>query len=124
MTIHEAISRIDSEYENSYSPERKIADLSRLDGLIKKNIIDKHEGGEGVSFKGYDENTPADTMLLVPEPFSDIYVFWLQAWIDYRNGDIDKYNNAIAMYQSLYDAYHSDYHGAHLPKSKTKLKFW
>ncbi len=123
MTIHEAISRIDNEYENTYSPEQKKAYLSRLDWLIKNNIIDKHQGGADVEFNGYDDNTPEDTVLLVPEPFTDIYIFWLQAWIDYWNGDYDKYNNTISIYQSVYDSFRNDYNSKHMPLGTT-LKVW
>ena len=124
MTIHEVLSRIDNEYPNDYPPERKIEYISRLDWNIKNNIIDKHEGGDGVSFSGYDINTPEDTVLIVPDAFADMYIFWLQGWIDYWNGDYKRYNNAIAMYQTIYEAFSNDYHSKHLPNRNAKLRLW
>ena len=46
MTIIEAINRIDELKPNSYTYLEKIGWLSKLDGTIKKNIIDTHEDGD------------------------------------------------------------------------------
>ena len=48
MTIMEAINRIDAIKPNGYPQLEKIRWLSTLDGNIKANIIDTHEGGEKV----------------------------------------------------------------------------
>ncbi len=123
MTIIEAINAIDDLYPNTYSREKKIAQLSKLDGVIKRDIIDKHEGSDEVTFTGYDENTPLDTVLLVPAPYDDVYVFWLQTWIDYWNGEIGRYNNSTSMYKSAYSAYERAYNREHMPK-ETKIKYF
>ena len=122
MTIIEAINTIDALYPNTYSPEQKIAQLSKLDGVIKRDIIDKHEGSEGVTFNGYDENTPNDTVLLVPAPYDEVYIFWLQTWIDYWNGEIGRYNNSTSMYKSAYSNFERAYNREHMPK-ETKIKY-
>ena len=36
---------------------------------IKIEIIDTHEGGEGVRFEPYGDTTPRGTVLLVPFPW-------------------------------------------------------
>lgn len=124
MTIIEAINTIDKLCEgNGYSQEKKIAWLSKLDGVIKKNIIDKHEGSEDVTFNGYDANTPLDTVLLVPDPYDEVYIFWLQSWIDYWNGEIGKYNNSTSMYEAAYENFARAYNRQYMPK-QTKLKFF
>ena len=50
MTIIEAIHRINTVKPNSYDQALKIKWLSTLDGIIKKEIIDTHEGAENVVF--------------------------------------------------------------------------
>ena len=50
MKIIEAIDTIDAQKHNTYSYREKVAWLSRLDGMIKRLIIDTHEGGENVIF--------------------------------------------------------------------------
>jgi hypothetical protein len=123
MTIIEAINTIDALYPNTYSPEQKKAQLSKLDGVIKRDIIDKHEGSEEITFNGYDENTPQDTVLLVPAPYDDIYIFWLQMWIDYWNGELARYNNSTAMYKTAYSNFERAYNREHMPKA-TKIKYF
>jgi hypothetical protein len=123
MTIIEAINTIDALYPNTYSPEQKIAQLSKLDGVIKRDIIDKHEGSEGVTFNGYDENTPNDTVLLVPAPYDEVYIFWLQTWIDYWNGEIGRYNNSTSMYSKAYSNFERAYNREHMPK-ETKITYF
>jgi hypothetical protein len=44
---------------------------------------------------------------------------WLEAHIDYANGEYDKYNNAILMYQAAYNAYANYYNRNRMPKGTT-----
>lgn len=115
MKIIEAISRTDALMHNTYSQNDKVQWLSDLDNDIKQQIIDNHEGGQSVSFTGYDANTPMDTVLLVPAPHDIIYLRWLEAQIHYHNGEYDKYNNAIIMYNTAFDAYQKHYTRTHKP---------
>lgn len=123
MKIREAITQIDSLKHNTYSIKEKIAWLSRLDGMIKRLVIDTHEDGEDITFTGYDDSTDQETELLVPAPFDEMYIRWLEAQIDYANGEYDKYNNSILMYQVTYDGYARYYNRNHMPKGK-KIKFF
>ena len=123
MKIIEAINRIDSLKHNTYSQNDKVAWLSRLDSKVKNLIIDTHDGGEDVTFTGYDDSTDLNTELLVPAPFDEIYLRWLEAQIDYHNGEYDKYNNAILMYQTAYDGYANHYNRNHMPKG-TAIKYF
>ena len=123
MKIIEAITQIDGLKHNTYSEVEKIGWLSRLDGMVKRLIIDAHEGGEEITFTGYDANTDLQTELLVPSPFDEMYIRWLEAQIDYANGEYDKYNNSILMYQTVYDGYANYYRRNHMPKGR-KIKFF
>ena len=115
MKIIEAIDTIDHQKHNTYSYREKVAWLSRLDGMIKRLIIDTHEGGEDVIFEGYTENTDPTTEMLVPSPFDEVYIRWLEAQIDYANGEYDHYNNSVMMYQTAYDGFRNWYNREHLP---------
>lgn len=123
MTILEAIHKIDTVKPNSYTQPEKIKWLSTIDGIIKREIIDTHEGGEGVVYEGYDDDTDLDTMLLVPIPYDDIYIRWLEARIDFANGEYGKYNNSLIAYNDAYDLFRNYYNRSHMPKGKT-LKFF
>lgn len=118
MTIFEAISRIDAVKPNSYSQQEKVNWLSTLDGIIMTEIIDTHEGSKNVTFNGYDANTALTTKLLVPAPYDEVYLFWLESKIDYWNGELGKYNNSVLMYNTAYNAYEKFYNRTHMPIGK------
>ena len=123
MTIMEAIHRINTVKPNSYDQALKIKWLSTLDGIIKKEIIDTHEGGEDVAFTGYTEESNLLTNLLVPDPYDDIYIRYLEMQIDYANGEYGKYNNSKVMYNETYSAFKKFYNRTHMPKGE-KFKFF
>ena len=123
MKIMEALYRIDEVKPNSYSQSEKIKWLSSLDGIVKSEIIDTHEGGTDVEFKGYDVDTDLNTDMLVPFPYDDIYLRYLEMQIDYANGEYGKYNNSITMYNTAYLAFEKYYNRTHLPKAKEFTHF-
>ena len=115
MTIIEAIHTIDSLKHNTYSQNDKIRWLSKLDSMAKRLVIDTHEGGESVTFTGYNADTDLDTEMLIPEPFDEAYLRWLEAQIDYANGEYNKYNNSIDMFNTAWNAYKNYYNRNHMP---------
>lgn len=123
MKIKEAINLIDMQKHNTYSQGEKIGWLSKVDGMVNRLIIDTHEGGDAVQFSGYDDKTDPETELLVPAPFDGMYVRWLETMIDYTNGEYEKYNNSMLMFQSEYDTYANYYNRNHMPKGR-KIKFF
>lgn len=115
MTIIEAINQIDELKPNSYPQSQKVKWLSTLDGLVKRLIIDTHEGAESVTFNGYTDEIPIGTELLVPAPYDEIYLRWLESKIDYSNGEYARYNNTAAAYQAEFDTYRNYYNQTHTP---------
>ena len=120
MKIMDAINTVDALKFNTYTQGDKVEWLSRLDSMVKRQVIDTHEGGEAVPFAGYTDATPLDAELLVPAPYDEMYLRWLEAQIDYHNGEYDKYNNAIIMFNTTFEAYKSYYNGTHKPVSHGK----
>ena len=116
MTIIEAINRIDAVNPNNYSQSNKIQWLAVLDGIIKNEIIDTHEGGEDIVFHEYNDDTPLDTELLAPDPYSEVYIYFLESRIHYENEEFAKYNNATAMYNTAFNKYMNYYNRTHMPK--------
>lgn len=123
MKIIDAISKIDSIKPNNYSQDDKIHWLSTLDGLVKEEIIDAHDGRDDVKFEGYNDNTDLYTEMLVPAPYDDIYIYWLEGRIDYANGEYGKANNSLSMYSTTYTAFERWYNRNHMPIGQ-KFKFF
>ena len=120
MKINEAINRLDALKANTYNQPEKIEWLSRVDSMVKKQIIDTHEGGEAVSFTGYNEDTDPQTELLVPAPFDELYLRFMEAQIDYHNHEYEGYNNAIMLFNTAFQTYADHYNQHHMPVSHGK----
>ena len=118
MTIIDAINRADRLKPNTYSQQDKVRWLSNLDGVVKREIIDTHEGGEDVIFEGYNDETLLTTELLIPAPYDEVYVRYLEMQIDYANGEYAKYNNSAAAYNTAFSAFEKYYNRDHMPRSK------
>ncbi len=101
---------------NTYTAAEKAVWLSKLDAMVMEQIIKPHEGGEEVTFSGYTGDTDGQTCLLVPEPYDEMYLRWLEAQIHYCNGEFTRYNNAITLFNTEYISYAASYARKHLPK--------
>jgi hypothetical protein len=123
MTILEAIGRTDDLKPNNFTELDKIRWLSELEWIVKRKVIDTHEGGENIIFNGYDETTNTEDVLIVSAPHDDIYLKWLEAKIDYHNGEYVKYNNSSVAFNNAYSEFANCYNRLHKPK-QTKLKFF
>lgn len=123
MTIMDSINRIDSLKPNRYEQSEKIKWLSTLDERIMNDIISTHEDAKVESFHGYTDETSLTTELLAHAPYDEMYLYWLEAQIDYWNGEYAKYNNSIEMFNTAYKAFESHYNRTHMPKGK-KFRFF
>lgn len=123
MKILEAISRVDDLIPNTYTQVEKIRWLSHVDGVVRSTIIDLYEGAPLEPFKGYGENVSGDTVLVVPYPYDELYLRWLEAQIHYYNGEMDRYNNAIILYKDLLEGFREYFHGNNKPLSRCGNRF-
>ena len=104
MTISEALRQLDGLKHNTYTREEKLGWLSQLDTMIYTQVLCSLTP-QLPPFTGYDPDTPVEQALLVAAPFDQMYLRFLEAQIDYHNGEIEKYNNAITLFDSLYAAF-------------------
>lgn len=115
MTLCEALDRIDALKPNAFSKAEKVAWISQLEGRVKEEILDAHEGPERV-FHGYTDMTDGSTPLLVDGPFAELYVYYVSAMIDYYNRETVAYNNGMDLFNALYAEYFAFYNRRHMPK--------
>lgn len=115
MTIIEAINRTDNMRPNVYDQMTKIEWLSQLDGQVKA-LYDGYQGAERSAFQGYGPQTPMETVLLIQPPYDGIYLKWLEAQIERSNGEIERYNEAITLYNTEFQAFANAYSRSHMAK--------
>lgn len=125
MTIAEAIARADELKPNVFASNIKKDWLSDLDSTVMIEIIRTHEGDEEYSgFAGYDDGTDGSTVLLAPEPYSDMYVLWLISKIDYYNGEFDRYSNTAAEFNAKYRDFADFWNRTHTPKGVHYMNYY
>ena len=104
MNIQEALDFADGLKPNMMPAQMKIAFLQEIDQLIYKEILLKHEHTEEQEvLPEYDTDTDRGTELLVPDPYSMLYPYWLMSKIDLQNLEMDKYNNDRALFENAYN---------------------
>lgn len=118
MKILDAINKFDSLVYNDFPQQDKIKWLSTMDGLVKREIIDFYN--QKVEWKPYTSETDlATTDLLVPEPYDEIYMTYLEMQVHRYMQEYAKYNNAAELYTEMYSRYAADYartHEATMPR--------
>lgn len=116
MTLIEAINRFDTLHPNVIPPEEKVRLISLLDGRIKLEIIDTHEGGESVSFTPYEAPQSYNAELLIPYPWDDLYIKYLAAEVDLMSNDTDRYQVSAEVFNDVYNKFRAWYNRTHMPK--------
>ena len=117
MTMGEMIDRVDCLCCNAFSREEKVGWLARLEWMLKRNILDTHEGG--LTFQEPGENVP----LTAPEGFEGMYLHWLQAQIDLHSGEPERYNASISLFNTEYAAFESWYNRSYPPKGAGRFRW-
>ena len=121
MTLSEAIARADFSKPNIIPTAEKIDWINAVEQNIKSEIIDPRADADKAEFNGYNE-TMLNRELIAPAPYSEMYVKWLEAQIDYRNDEIASYNNAIAIYNTLMGEFRNYYNKRHITSKNVALK--
>lgn len=115
MTIQKAVDTAKELKPHKYSDDQVIEWLSDLDQLLYKEIISKHEGHDIEEPAAYSATIDMDKELIVPEPYSEVYIAHLYAKIDFFNGDMNRYNNSMLMYNSKFNDYTSWFNRTYMP---------
>ncbi len=90
MTAREVLQQVDTLLPNQYTTEQKLHWLHRAEGFA-------------ATFAGGTLPTEMQetTALAVRAPFSELYRHYVEAQIHYCNGELERYNNAIALWNGL-----------------------
>lgn len=96
MTVQEAIEFTDRVKPNSFTDEDKTRWLSDCEGMVQTQVFLLAP----VDFITYEWPGSKDYKLLVNPPFDKLYLSYMQAMIDYHNGEYGKYQNTMTKFNS------------------------
>ncbi len=117
MTIAEVIAKA-----SQYRPNNKAEDsdiirwINEVDSRIKTDIYDAYL--VPCFYIPYDMGTPTSKVLMAPVGFDRLYEYWVNASIDYLQGDTERYNQNIALFNELFEEYSGYCARNMLPKHK------
>lgn len=100
MKIIEIIERVDETRPNAFSEKVKLQWLSELEGKIAADVM--MMGIQEIRTLEYKHPDSLETEPLVSYPHQDMYAYWLEAKIDYANGEYSKYQNSMEMFNQHY----------------------
>ena len=109
MILQEAIASTDSLVPNTFNQTEKQRWVRDFDHLIYNTLISKYPGAPKVEFTDYNP----ETELLIEEPYSDVYIVYLESQIYRYLGEIARYNNAILSVERKLDTYRKHYNETH-----------
>ena len=121
MTIQEAIDRADEMKANMMAPGLKIKQLTIIEQLIWEEVVMRHEHPAELDTRPvYTEETDPTTKLIVPDPYSDVYVDWLLTQIDRQNQEDARYNVDRAHFENSYDTMKTWWTRTHMPRQQVR----
>lgn len=123
MKIRECIDTFDRLNPNQYDEDTKVAWLSSLDARIYEDIILTHEGSEEISYTPYSsENIMQE--LLVPAPYAEVYIAYLNLKVDEADKETARYNNSLTLFNAYYDGFDGYWNRTHRLKPVGQYNIW
>lgn len=116
MKIKDAISNVRALSGNAVDDNTLCRWLSELDGRL---MLDFYKGSEWMS---YSLPQDEDHELLVPFPWDELYVHYLEAMVYYSNGEFDRYRNSYEMFNKKEMDYRQWYARNQLPITQEALQ--
>lgn len=104
MMLQKAIDYVDEVKPNAFSTAVKVRWINQIEGRLALEIflMSTEEAAE------LEYGTSAEELakkLLVDNPYDDVYTWWLQAQIDLANGEYDRAQNTMAMFNSAWSTF-------------------
>lgn len=122
MTINEAIQKLRDIKPTQFGNDVLVGWLSDVEQKIFLENIVWHEQTNGTPPWPYHPEQDLDTKLLIPEPYSGVYIRYMEAQIDYYNGEYVRYANSMTMYNVALSEFVDFYNRTHMPEQKTFVR--
>lgn len=101
MKIKKLFRYVDSVKPNAFSDEDKLVWLNEIEDRVQLDVMLRWPG-EVVQYSLPEDE---ETELLLEPPHTAVYRYWLQAMIDFENGEYDKYQNTSEMYNEAWNTF-------------------
>ena len=123
MTLADALAALERSRPGILSSAEAINEISALDKILYCHLFKPRSKKYAGAFAGYDGSTPGTTALLLPDEYSEIYVYKLESQADYVSGEIERYNCSASLFNSRLDEFVKHYAGTHRRRKKFDWRF-
>ena len=120
MTLQEALDQLDELKPNMMSRKLKVKYLSEIEQLIYDEIVTRHEHDPELGKPAYTEDTDPGTVMLIPDPYSMVYVYWLMTKVDIQTQEDARYNIDRMHFENAYNTMSDWYTREHMPISRVR----
>ena len=98
MTVAQVIQAVDAVKPNAFSNEEKTRWLNEVEGMVQTEVL--LFASEEVITYSYEQDK--DVELLAQPPHDKLYPAYLEARVDYANGEYEKYQNTMQMFNAFF----------------------
>ena len=101
MTIETCMELVDGMMPNRAPRAVKLRFLGEIEGKVRVELL----GEEPPVQPLFREDTPAETVLSVPQPYDQLYWQYLLAMLSHTLGDTARFENAASLFNASYQSY-------------------
>ena len=116
MTLSEVMTRVDEIKPNAFSNEVKTSWMNEVEGMVQTEVFLFNH----VDVVQYSYEEDKDKTLLVAPPHDKLYAPYLEARIDYANGEYNKYQNTMQLFNQFYGEFMRWYADTYRPADAYK----
>lgn len=112
MTPYDVFQRVNEVRPHQYDETWLLGSLLRLENMI----LDEVQHRETLP------DISMDTVLSVPMQYAAVYEQWIMSQIDLADGEIDRYNTDVMVFNAQYTEYAAWYRRNNLPPQGEQIK--
>ena len=101
MTLFDVIKTVDDIKPNAFLNNTKTAWINEVEGLVQTEVLLLSPS----SVISYNFDSDSNVQLLVKPPHGKIYWTYLSAMIDFANGEYNKYQNSMQLFNTYFGEY-------------------
>ena len=116
MTLNEILTNVKELKPNQFEDKVLLEWINTIEGKVENEVLCMREEDERIKalgYKKYTEETDRRTELLVPDPYTDLYRYYLFAMIDLTNEETDRYANDMLMFNNSWTEFANYWYRTH-----------
>lgn len=121
MKVGELIAYVSAVKGREFPPEVYDVWLNEVEGLVQTKVhLIPDEAVVRLVRDAEDPDAFNETVLSAPFPYDKLYAPYLEAKVDFANGEYDRYENSMAMFEQFFTEYMAHYAQVYRPADRRK----